>query len=250
MKNAATRTERLVSALADRIVAGDLPPGAALDETRLAAAFGVSRTPVREAIRQLAAMGLVEVRRHRGASVARPAAARLHEMFFVMGEIEALCVALCARAMGRAERSDLAACHRDMGRLVRAGDVHGYRAANLVFHGKLYAGAHNAYLAELATATRRRLAPFRGAQLEAAERLPRSYAEHGAIVTAILRADAAAAGAAMRRHLEATEQTWRALGPSGGEAPAMETPQADRPPERSDGRPVWGPGPQQRPGGP
>lgn len=207
-----TRTERLVSTLADRIVAGELPPGAALDETQLAAAFGVSRTPVREAIRQLAAMGFVQAPPHRAAIVARPAAARLREMFVVMSELEALCVTLCARTMTRAERNDLESYYREMGAIVRRGDVEGYRAANVAFHEKLYAGAHNTYLGELAAATRRRLAPFRGAQLQAFDRLSKSHAEHGAIVNAILRGDAATAASGMRQHLEVTEQTWRALG--------------------------------------
>jgi DNA-binding GntR family transcriptional regulator len=208
----ATRTDSLVSALADRIVSGDLLPGTALDETQLATRFGVSRTPVREAIRQLATMGLIEARPHRGAIVARPAAARLRDMFFVMSELEATCVHLCARAMSRDERRALEDYHRDMGAYVRDGDVAGYRQANLAFHGRLYDGTHNSYLAELAAATRRRLAPFRSAQLEAADRLPKSYEEHGAIVTAILRGDGARAAAAIRQHLEITEQTWLELG--------------------------------------
>jgi DNA-binding GntR family transcriptional regulator len=233
MKGGATRTDSLLSALADRIVSGDLPPGTALDETQLAARFGVSRTPVREAIRQLATMGLVEARPHRGAIVARPAARRLQDMFFVMSELEATCVMLCARAMTRDQRRGLEACHREMGAFVRAGDVAGYRAANLAFHGRLYEGAHNSYLAELALATRRRLAPFRSAQLEAADRLPKSYAEHGAIVTAILRGDGARGAAAIRQHLEITEQTWLELGHGQGasfEAP-LPTPRRSDPPQ-------------------
>lgn len=212
MKGGATRTDSLVSALADRIVSGDLPPGAALDETQLAQRFCVSRTPVREAIRQLATMGLVEARPHRGAIVAQPAATRLRDMFFVMSELEATCVTLCARTMTAEERRNLEACHRDMGAFVRNGDIAGYRAANLAFHGRLYAGARNSYLAELALATRRRLAPFRSAQLEAADRLQKSYAEHGTIVTAVLRGDGPRAADAIRQHLEITEQTWHELG--------------------------------------
>ena len=68
-----TLAEELRLQLADEIVRGVLAPGAALDETEFARRFSVSRTPVREAIRQLAASGLVEARAHRGAVVARPA---------------------------------------------------------------------------------------------------------------------------------------------------------------------------------
>ena len=79
-----TLADELRLALADDIVRGMLVPGAALDETELARRFGVSRTPVREAIRQLAASGLVEVRAHRGAVVARPSDERLLGMFEAM----------------------------------------------------------------------------------------------------------------------------------------------------------------------
>ena len=67
-----TRAEELRLQLADEIVRGALPPGTALDETDIARRFNVSRTPVREALRQLAASGLVDARAHRGAVVARP----------------------------------------------------------------------------------------------------------------------------------------------------------------------------------
>ena len=72
-----TLAEELRHQLADEIRSGALAPGAALDETELARRFAVSRTPVREAIRQLDASGLVEVRPHRGAVVARPSEERL-----------------------------------------------------------------------------------------------------------------------------------------------------------------------------
>src|SRR5512142_3423458 len=72
-----TRAEELRLQLADEIVRGALAPGAPLDETELARRFNVSRTLVREALRQLAASGLVEARAHRGAVVARPSAERL-----------------------------------------------------------------------------------------------------------------------------------------------------------------------------
>ncbi len=75
-----------------------MAPGTALDETELARRFAVSRTPVREAIRQLAASGLVEARPHRGAVVAHPGDDRLLGMFEAMKELEALCAALPPRA--------------------------------------------------------------------------------------------------------------------------------------------------------
>ena len=125
-------------------------------------------------------------------------------MFAVMAERRRLRRRL-RHADAAAERRALEALHLRMGAMVRATDVAAYRAANIAFHQALYAGARNLYLAELAADTRRRLAPFRGAQLEAPDRLLRSHEEHGAILTAILRGDRLAAAAEMRNHLALTE---------------------------------------------
>ncbi|MBR0642067.1 GntR family transcriptional regulator [Plastoroseomonas hellenica] len=203
-----THAEALATQLAEAIVGGERPPGTALEELQLAAEFGVSRTPVREALRQLAATGLVEHRPRRGAVVARPDTARLHGMFQVMAELEAMVATLCASAMPPRERRALEVLHSSMAEMVRFSRLAEYRAANVEFHRRLYAGSGNAYLAELAGATRQRLAPFRGAQLEAPERLRRSHAEHGEILTAIARGDGATAAAAARLHLRLTEEAW------------------------------------------
>jgi len=206
-----TRSADLADRLAEEIVGGRLQPGAALDEVQLATAFGVSRTPVREALRQLATTGLIELRPHRGAVVARPAEGELHDMFLVMAELEALCAGLAAVAMSASERRALDAHHRSMAVFVRDGDVARYRTANIAFHGLVYDGAHNGYLADLAVSTRRRLAPFRGAQLGFADRLGRSHEEHGIVVAAIQRGDRSGATDAMRRHLGMTEMAWEAI---------------------------------------
>ncbi|MDP3417987.1 GntR family transcriptional regulator [Falsiroseomonas sp.] len=206
-----TRAEAIAAKLAEDIVAGRLKPGTPLDEAGLARTHGTSRTPVREALRQLAPTGLVQVSPRRGAVVAIPDTTQLAEMFLVMAELEAMAAALAALAMTPEERRGLERQHAAMAVMVREADVAAYRAANVAFHHLLYLGAHNGYLGELATATRRRLAPFRAAQLEAPDRLGRSHAEHAAIVTAIQRGDAAAAAAMIRTHIGLTGQTWAAM---------------------------------------
>ena len=109
-----TLAEELHLQLADEIVRGVLVPGSALDEMELARRFRVSRTPVREAIRQLSANGLIEARAHRGAVVARPSETRLAEMFETMAELEALCAKLAAERMTGAERRALEAAHETL----------------------------------------------------------------------------------------------------------------------------------------
>lgn len=210
-KTRPTRAEILANELAAAITSGALAPGTTLEEERLAAAHGVSRTPVREALRLLGATGLVEQRARRGAVVARPEPKRLAEMFQAMAELEAICAGLCAATLTAASRDALKLRHDAMAPMVATGDVAGYRAANVAFHEALYAGASNSYIAELAEATRRRLAPFRAAQLSGRERLAASHAEHGAIVAAILAGDRESAAAAVRHHLASTESAWGVL---------------------------------------
>lgn len=196
-----TLAEDLRLQIADEIVRGQLGPGAALDEMELARRFGVSRTPVREAIRQLAASGLIEVRAHRGAVVAKPDAERLVGMFEAMAELEALCAGLAAERMTVAERRVLEAAHEEMRALIQVGDPQRFHEVNEAFHGAIYAGAHNTYLAELTLATRVRVQPFRRAQFRNLGRLSKSHAEHDQVVTAIMRGDRARAASLMHAHI-------------------------------------------------
>lgn len=207
----ATHTERLRQELAEEIAYGRLAPGEPLDEATLAERFGVSRTPVREALRELAAAGLVEHRPHRGAVVASLDAARLDEMFAVMAELEAICAAWAAASMTAAERAELAAMHEAAGELVRIGNVAAYREANDLFHGFVYAASHNAFLEETALAVRRRVLAFRRAQFQGLGRLLVSHAEHGRVVQAILRGDRDAAAREMRAHLTSSGRSFSDL---------------------------------------
>jgi DNA-binding GntR family transcriptional regulator len=209
-----TRAEELRLQLADEIVRGLIAPGAALDETELARRFGVSRTPVREAIRQLAASGLVEVRAHRGAVVARPSEERLIGMFEAMAELEALCAGLAAARMTPRERGELEAAHEELRALLRDSDPQRYHEVNESFHAVIYAGAHNSYLAEMTHATRKRVQPFRRAQFRNLGRLAKSHFEHDRVVVAILRGDRDGATSAMREHIMLVCQEYEAYAES------------------------------------
>ncbi|GJD65671.1 GntR family transcriptional regulator [Methylobacterium frigidaeris] len=206
-----TRTERLAAEIAEAIVTGTLAPGSRLDEQALADQYGVSRTPVREALRQLGTSGLVEVRPRRGAVVAQVTAAQLADLFVAMAEIEATCARLAAQSMSPLERRRLDALHDAMGDLARTDDPASYARANTAFHGAIYAGAHNAVLSDFALSLRRRLQPYREAQFRLEGRLARSHAEHGAVVAAILAGQAVEAHAAMLRHVTLVESSVEGL---------------------------------------
>lgn len=196
-----TRADQLRRALEEDIFSGRLKPGDRLDEQSLAHRFEVSRTPVREALRQLSASGLVEVRPRQGAVVSVITLPRLVEMFEVMAELEAMCARLAARRMSDGERQALrnhvAECESFEQRI----DLEGYYAANKVFHDAIYDGSHNEVLAEMTRTLHRRTAPYRRHQLNRPGRISESLAEHKAVVDAILAYDADGAGRLMARHV-------------------------------------------------
>ena len=216
-----TLAEELRLQLADEIVRGTLVPGAALDEMALARRFRVSRTPVREAIRQLTASGLIEARAHRAAVVARPGQERLIGMFEAMAELEALSAGFAAERMTGTERRALELVHEEMRALIRIGDPQRFHEVNEAFHGAIYAGARNAYLAELALATRARVQPFRRAQFRTLGRLSKSHMEHDRVVTAIQRGERERAATEMRVHITTVREAYEVYASSISAAGAL-----------------------------
>ena len=106
-----TRAEKLREAIEESIATGTFAPGMHLEETELAQRFGVSRTPLREALIQLSSMGIVVLRPRRGAVVAEVTPQRLLEMFEVMAELEAMCGRLAARRMSDPDHAVLMRAH-------------------------------------------------------------------------------------------------------------------------------------------
>jgi DNA-binding GntR family transcriptional regulator len=198
MKN---RSQHLRDAIEDLIATGHFRPGDHLDETELATRFQVSRTPVREALIQLASMGLVVIRPRRGAVVAEIAPQQLVEMFEVMAELEAMCGRLAARRMTPEDQATLLAAHEACHAACVAGDADDYYYKNEQFHDAIYAGSRNTFLAEQARTLHRRLRPYRRLQLRVRNRLATSYAEHDSVVKALLAGDGDLAANLLRQHV-------------------------------------------------
>jgi DNA-binding GntR family transcriptional regulator len=194
-------SEQLREAIEEQIATGELPPGSTLDEFTLAARHGVSRTPAREALIQLASEGLIEIRPRRGAVVTSIGPTRLLEMFEVMGELEAMCARLAARRMSASERSELVAAHEACEAARAASDSDRYFYCNERFHDVIYAGSHNSFLREQAQQLHRRLRPYRRLQLRVRDRMSTSFSEHDEVVKAILAGDGDAAASALRDHV-------------------------------------------------
>lgn len=194
-------SDRIRDALTDQIASGELAAGSALDEQHLADRFGASRTPVREALRQLAVSGLVEMRARRGVIVARMTPERVMDMFETMAEIEAMCVRLATYRMTPLERSHLLELHEASQAMVEGRDVDAYDAFNREFHLCLYRATHNAFLEEQATAIRTRLNAFRRTQLRHGDRIQQSREEHESVMQAIAEGDGETAARRMRAHM-------------------------------------------------
>lgn len=195
------RSEQMSDQIEERIATGVYPPGMRLDETELASSFGVSRTPVREALIQLSSAGLVEIRPRRGAIVAEIGPHQLCEMFEVMAELEAMCGRLAARRMTPAEQLALAAAHKACEEARDANDTDSYYRLNEQFHYLIYAASHNSFLNEQARTLNRRLKPYRRLQLRVRDRMNTSFTEHAGVVEAILAEDGELAAERMRAHV-------------------------------------------------
>jgi DNA-binding GntR family transcriptional regulator len=209
-----TATERIRLELADAIVRGEIGPGVILDESSIARRFQVSRTPVREAIRQLEAIGFAEARPHRGAVVPHFTAEKLTEMFTVMAELEAVCAIYAAQRTDESARQALRHAHQACCRAADTHDIHGYHICNLAFHEAIYAMSGNAYLADVTRGVRNRVEPFREAQFSDDGRLSASTQEHAKIMEAILRQDGETAASLMREHLKVVRRSVGHVAPS------------------------------------
>ena len=186
------------------IQAGELRPGAQIDEKALAEQFDSSRTPVREALLMLAAQGLVSIAPRAGMFVHKPSAAELVAMFETLAEMEGVVARLATRRISTEGRKALSAAHEAAGIPARACNAAAYAEANRAFHDVLYQAAANPFLTEQIVQLRRRLAIYwQRKDLINEARLASSYREHSQVVDAILSGQADAAAEAMRIHISA-----------------------------------------------
>ncbi|BDA86509.1 GntR family transcriptional regulator [Aureimonas sp. SA4125] len=180
---------------------GQRAAGERLDESEIANRFGVSRTPVREAINQLASIGMVEQIRHRGAFVRRVGIGEMVEMFEVMAELEGLAGRLAARRIDGAALAKLQLRLEDCRQAAARNDPDAYYYENERFHAAIYAASANTFLQGEAGRLHQRLKPFRRLQLRVAHRMRQSLLEHETIVAAIAAGDGPAAEHALRLHI-------------------------------------------------
>tara|TARA_B100000242_G_scaffold120172_1_gene84235 strand:- start:1314 stop:2006 length:693 start_codon:yes stop_codon:yes gene_type:complete len=180
-----TRTEILVSEIEKLIVNGSMVPGQRLDEMVLAKKYGVSRTPVREAIRALIAIGLVQNTGKQGSQVAKLSISMLIEMFELMAVLEGMCAQLAARRATKNQLFEMQKTHELLEKTFEKGTHKEFYNVNLQFHDQLYNASHTQYLAEETLRLRRRLSPYRMRVTFQPGRMNSTLEEHNKILIAI-----------------------------------------------------------------
>lgn len=195
------RADHILDDLEEMIVTGSFADGERLDEIRLSEHFGVSRTPIREALQKLATSGLVEQRPRRGVFVVEPGPVELVEMFEAMAELEASCGSLAAKRITEPQLLVLKETNNQCKLAVAENDADQYYTHNEKFHHLIYEAAQSSYLRELAAKLQKRLKPYRRLQLHLRGRLEQSMSEHEAILGALSDGKSALAADALRGHV-------------------------------------------------
>jgi DNA-binding GntR family transcriptional regulator len=196
-----SQAERVRAQIEDEILSLKIKPGERMDETRLAERYGTSRTPVREALRQLSANGLVEIIPHKGAAVIKLGPRDLIELFEVLAELEGACAKFAARSCLRSDLETMQGIIAASKQHVESGDVLAYYKADLQFHRAIYQASHNNSLIKMTAGLHNRVAPYRRLELEQVNRMQTSYEQHMRIAEAIAAGDAVQAAHLARLHV-------------------------------------------------
>jgi DNA-binding GntR family transcriptional regulator len=209
--NRASLAQQAVEELRRRIAGSALVPGQRLDEAALADDLGISRTPLREALKVLSAEGLVEIRPRRGCYVAELGPADLDDIFPIMALLEGEVAREAALNGSAADLRRLDQLHASLERHAAAGELDRYYEVNYVFHDALQAIAGNRWLQHVIGDLRKLLKLSRHRSLRLEGRLAESLAEHRALMDALHRRDGDAAERVMKAHLLAQLAALRRL---------------------------------------
>ena len=193
--------EQVAEQLRSKIFAHELKPGAWLDEQTLAADYGISRTPLREALKVLAAEGLVVLKPRRGCYVTELSEQDLDDVFPVMAMLEGMVAQAATQRITSTNWRNLCAIHDELEQTAAANNADGFFDANQRFHAALKDIAGNRYLAQLIDDARKLLKLTRRDSLRLSGRISQSLTEHRDILAAIEARDENLAGQRMHDHL-------------------------------------------------
>ena len=190
--------EQVAEALRARILAHTLAPGSWIDEQALAAQYGISRTPLREALKVLASEGLVTMKLRRGAYVTEVTERDLDEVYHLLALLESDAAVAVAQSASDAQITELLALHEELE--AQVGDRDRFFAANERFHMRLLEIADNRWRNQLVADLRKVMKLNRHNSLLKQGRIEDSLAEHRAVMAALARRDGAATAQAMHAH--------------------------------------------------
>jgi DNA-binding GntR family transcriptional regulator len=194
--------QEVAERLRQRIYAHEIEPGAWIDEQAIAAQYGISRTPLREALKVLASEGLVTLKPRRGCYVTELSVDDLNDIFPLLGVLEGRCAFEATRKAGAAELRLLAEIHQRLEDAAARRQTDRFFEANQVFHSTVQSLAGNRWAKQMIEDLRKVVKLSRVLSLSLTGRLERSLAEHRAIMQAMQAGDAAAAERAMVAHLD------------------------------------------------
>jgi DNA-binding GntR family transcriptional regulator len=183
------------------IASGELLPGDAIDDVALAHHYKVSRTPVREALLQLQAQGILTSTPRGGSMVAKMNLQQLLSLWELLAELEGIAVRLACERMTNDDLKALMKVHRSSKKIADKEDMDGWQEANLKFHEIIYEGARNPFLRQEVLRIRSRTGIYRRHAFGALGRIKSSYDQHEKIVNAVEKRDADAASLCMADHM-------------------------------------------------
>lgn len=193
--------QEVAERLRSRIFAHELQPGAWIDEQAVAVEYGISRTPLREALKVLASEGLVTLKPRRGCYVTELTEHDLDDIFPVLALLEGRCAFEAAHKAGAPELKRLEKLHEELEKQAARGDIGRFFEANQAFHRAVQELAGNRWLNQVIADMRKVLKLTRHQSLRLEGRVEQSLKEHRAILAALRKGDAARAEQRMREHL-------------------------------------------------
>jgi DNA-binding GntR family transcriptional regulator len=176
-------------------------PGDAIDDVALAHHYKVSRTPVREALIQLQAQGILSSTPRGGSMVAKMNLQQLLSLWELLAELEGIAVRLACERMTNDDTKALMKLHRSSKKIADKEDMDGWQEANLKFHEIIYEAARNPFLRQEVLRIRSRTGVYRRHAFGALGRIKSSYDQHEKIVNALEKRDAEAAASCMTDHM-------------------------------------------------
>lgn len=194
--------DRIADAIREAIIAGALGPGSRVNESEIAARYGISRSPVREALRLLQQEGLVAMEPRRGAFVKRLTPQEIVDVYDVKSMLEGHATRLATGRMREEHLERLAALVARMEQELAGGDMAAYVESTREFHEMIVRGCGNATLTAIYQGLERKIHWLRTLSLSRPGRVEVSLADHRAILAAMRRRDAAEAERIARAHIE------------------------------------------------